>query len=286
MIVPPKNEPDFRHSLASSSSSALDWSSKRYYKRHMGKSIPRSFSNSTNVCIECFAMSIGLNVLHITQFTSRSLVSDVIYIIQLHEQYGADGKSPWHSNPRILAVFVALTHPIMVSPLRLKQLKSDLVFPLRLKQLAPAGAGTSSWQSDSLPGDRSRTGSLRRDRVRLPSEPGRPFESISRSSRSCRFSRRSRMSSSRSAVVTPPSLRPALRADCASQLLSDCPVGSNSRASSSGDRPAYQRRRGWEQDRISHAPFGCCFAGQSPPRTDRLQIVRHGRESLFMLPFG
>src|SRR6185437_15150416 len=39
------------------------------------------------------------------------------------------------------------------------------------------------------------------------------FDRISRSSLSWRFSRRSRLSSSRSAVVRPPSPRPALRSD-------------------------------------------------------------------------
>jgi hypothetical protein len=34
-------------------------------------------------------------------------------------------------------------------------------------------AARTWWQSDMTPGDRSRTGTLRRDRVRLPSEPGR-----------------------------------------------------------------------------------------------------------------
>ena len=53
------------------------------------------------------------------------------------------------------------------------------------------------------------------------------FERISRSNRSWRFSRRSRWSSSRSAVVRPPSPRPALRADCATQFRIDCAVGSN-----------------------------------------------------------
>ena len=77
-------------------------------------------------------------------------------------------------------------------------------------------------------------------RVRLPSEPGQAaaFERISRSSRSWRFSRRSRQSSSRSAVVRPPLPRPALLSLCATQFLIDCAVGSNSRASSSGVRPA------------------------------------------------
>ena len=41
--------------------------------------------------------------------------------------------------------------------------------PLRRPPLPAAG---TSWQSDNLPGDHSRTGTLRRDRVRLPSEPG------------------------------------------------------------------------------------------------------------------
>ena len=54
------------------------------------------------------------------------------------------------------------------------------------------------------------------------------FERISRSTLSWRFSRRSRLSSSRSAVVRPPSPRPALRSDCATQFLIDCAVGSNS----------------------------------------------------------
>ena len=47
-----------------------------------------------------------------------------------------------------------------------------------------------------------------------------------------------RVSSSRSALVRPSSSRPALRTDCATQLRIDCAVGSNSRASSSGVRPA------------------------------------------------
>src|SRR5215204_3315053 len=54
-----------------------------------------------------------------------------------------------------------------------------------------------------LAGSRSRIGTLRRDRVRLPSEPDRGFERISRSILSSRFSRLSRVSSARSAVVSP-----------------------------------------------------------------------------------
>src|SRR5213078_2153902 len=74
------------------------------------------------------------------------------------------------------------------------------------------------------------------------------FERISRSTLSWRFSRRSRLSSSRSAVVRPPSPRPALRSDCANQFLIDCAVGSNSRASSSGERPARTRSTIWRRN--------------------------------------
>src|ERR1700722_13220703 len=71
-----------------------------------------------------------------------------------------------------------------------------------------------------------------------PANQAAAFERISRSTRSWRFSRRSRLSSSRSAVVRPPSPRPPLRADCVTQFLIDCAVGSNSAANSSGVRPA------------------------------------------------
>src|SRR3977135_4038728 len=57
------------------------------------------------------------------------------------------------------------------------------------------------------------------------SSPGQVFERISRSSRSWRFSRLSRLSSSRSAVVRPPSPRPAFLANCATQFLIDRDVG-------------------------------------------------------------
>jgi hypothetical protein len=81
------------------------------------------------------------------------------------------------------------------------------------------------------------------------------FERISRSSLSWRFSRRNRLSSSRSAVVRPPSLRPELRSDWASQFLIDCAVGSNSRASSSGERPALHQ--------FHHLPAELGCVGQS-----------------------
>src|SRR5215831_4909636 len=76
----------------------------------------------------------------------------------------------------------------------------------------------------------------------------RAFDRISRSSLSWRFSRRSRLSSSRSAVVRPPSPRPALRSDRANQFLIDCAVGANSRASSSGERPARTRSTIWRRN--------------------------------------
>ena len=66
-------------------------------------------------------------------------------------------------------------------------------------------------------------------------------ERISRSSRSCLFSRRSRANSSRSAAASPSpfsSRRPSLRSACATHWQIDCAVGSNSRASSVGSRPA------------------------------------------------
>ncbi len=80
------------------------------------------------------------------------------------------------------------------------------------------------------------------------SSPGQAFERISHSSRSWRFSRRSRLSSSRSAVVRPPSPRPALRSHCATQFLIDCAVGSNSCASSSGVRPACTNSIIWRRN--------------------------------------
>src|SRR6476469_906316 len=79
------------------------------------------------------------------------------------------------------------------------------------------------------------------------------FDRISRSSLSWRFSRRSRLSSSRSAVVSPPAPRPASRADCAAQFLIDCAVGSNSPASSSGERPARTSSTIWRRNSGGYA---------------------------------
>ena len=70
------------------------------------------------------------------------------------------------------------------------------------------------------------------------------FERISRSSRSCLFSRRSRVNSSRSNAVRPgaaSSRRPSFRSTWATHARMEWPLGSNSRARSSGLRPARTR---------------------------------------------
>ena len=82
-------------------------------------------------------------------------------------------------------------------------------------------------------GPKARIGTLRRDHIRLPSEPGRGFSrGISRSNLSWRISRRRRLSSSRSAVVRPSARPPSSRSACATQLRIACADGSNSFASS------------------------------------------------------
>src|SRR5439155_24842755 len=63
------------------------------------------------------------------------------------------------------------------------------------------------------------------------------FARISRSSLSLRFSRRSRVSSSRSAVVSPPSPLPRSRASCLTHREIVQAVGPNSRDSAAGVRP-------------------------------------------------
>src|SRR5262249_41117390 len=93
------------------------------------------------------------------------------------------------------------------------------------------------------------------------------FDRISRSSLSWRFSRRSRLSSSRSAVVRPPSPRPALRSDCANQFLIDCAVGSNSRASSSGDRPARTSSTIWRRNSGGEAALVLPIVDSSNPNS-------------------
>src|ERR1700732_3844354 len=63
------------------------------------------------------------------------------------------------------------------------------------------------------------------------------FESISRSSRSTRFSRRSRLSSSRSAVVKPSLRRPSSSPVCLTHLRIALAEASNSRANCAIGRP-------------------------------------------------
>ena len=77
------------------------------------------------------------------------------------------------------------------------------------------------------------------------------FNKISRSRRRCRFSRRSRDNSSRSAEVRPgraSSRRPSCLSARAIQLRTDCAVGSNSRARSSGSRPARAKSTIWRRN--------------------------------------
>src|SRR5713226_7542758 len=64
------------------------------------------------------------------------------------------------------------------------------------------------------------------------------FDSISRSSRSTRFSRRSRLSSSRSAVVSPSLRRPSSSPACLTHLRIALAEASNSRANCATGRPA------------------------------------------------
>src|SRR5262249_37829480 len=93
------------------------------------------------------------------------------------------------------------------------------------------------------------------------------FDRISRSSLSWRFSRRSRLSSSRSAVVRPPSPRPALRSHWANQFLIDCAVGSNSRASSSGERPARTSSTIWRRNSGGEAALVLPIVDSSNPNS-------------------
>src|SRR5216683_2704365 len=64
------------------------------------------------------------------------------------------------------------------------------------------------------------------------------FDSISRSSRSTRFSRRNRLSSSRSAVVSPSLRRPSSSPACLTHLRIALAEASNSRANCAIGRPA------------------------------------------------
>src|SRR3977135_2086796 len=81
------------------------------------------------------------------------------------------------------------------------------------------------------------------------------FERISLSSLSWRFSRRSWLSSSRSAVVSPLPPRPTSPSAWPTQFLIDCAVGSNSCASSSGERPARTSSTIWRRNSGGYAPL-------------------------------
>ena len=81
-------------------------------------------------------------------------------------------------------------------------------------------------------------------------------ERMSRSNRNCLFSRRKRANSSRSAGLRASpfsSRRPSCRSDCATQVRIDCPVGSNSRARSSGSRPARTNSTIWRRNSANTA---------------------------------
>jgi len=84
------------------------------------------------------------------------------------------------------------------------------------------------------------------------------FDRISRSSLSLRLSRRSRVSSSRSAVVSPPSPRPASRSACRTQREIIQLEGPSSRESSWGLRPARTSSTIWR--RKSGGYRFCLFA--------------------------
>ena len=91
------------------------------------------------------------------------------------------------------------------------------------------------------------------------------FDKISRLTRNCLFSRRSRDNSSRSAALTPgiaSSRRPSFLSACTIQLRIDCAVGSNSRARSSGSRPARTRSTIW---RRNSGEYGTWVFGMMTP---------------------
>src|SRR5260370_810469 len=80
------------------------------------------------------------------------------------------------------------------------------------------------------------------------------FESISRSSRSTRFSRRNRLSSSRSAVVSPSLRRPSSSPACLTHLRIALAEASNSRANCAIGRPA-------RANSMIRRPYSSAYAG-------------------------
>src|ERR1700674_1862221 len=89
------------------------------------------------------------------------------------------------------------------------------------------------------------------------------FDSISRSSRSTRFSRRSRLSSSRSAVVRPSLRTPPSRPACLTHLRIALAEASNSRANCAIGRPV--RANSMIRRRYSGAYGGCVLGIGGPP---------------------
>ena len=111
------------------------------------------------------------------------------------------------------------------------------------------------------------------------------FDKISRSTRSCLFSRRSRASSSRSVAdkpATTSSRRPSCLSATAAQAAIDCAVGSNSRASSSGDRPARTRSTTW---RRNSGEYGGRVLGIRSTFGESFRVSTKPGQSQTMAPF-
>src|SRR5207244_2401561 len=95
------------------------------------------------------------------------------------------------------------------------------------------------------------------------------FARISRSSLSLRFSRRSRVSSSRSAVVSPPSPLPRSRASCLTHSEIVHAVGPNSRDSSAGVRPPRTRSTIW---RLNSGVYRTVFSAIVNPSKPYVEV--------------
>ena len=108
------------------------------------------------------------------------------------------------------------------------------------------------------------------------------FAKMFRSSRSRRFSRRRRRSSSRSAVLGPSARCPSSRSACTTQLRIACADGSNSRASSSGVRPARISSIIWRRNSGAYGGLDLGMVDTSFPKdqvstkTDQLQCSSRG----------
>ena len=122
----------------------------------------------------------------------------------------------------------------------------------------------------------------------LVRKPGRGFERISRFSRNLRFSRRSRVISSRSAVVSPPSPLPPSESACLTHMRIDQLVQPNCSASSSDERPdrcsstTWRRNSGvyrfWDTAEQAAAGNGRSSLDRFEPHSGRLmQCTRETR---------